>query len=100
MGVIGTRSLDRKIPGIEQIVAEDEKRIRAGIGAYDALEKLKANDPTPTLAPRLTLRPRISATGCCSNNMSMTRGRRANNRSRMLPGPRSRTFHRYSSHFD
>jgi cytochrome bd ubiquinol oxidase subunit I len=43
MGIIGTRSLDRKIPGIEQIVAEDEKRIRAGIRAYDALEKLKAN---------------------------------------------------------
>jgi cytochrome d ubiquinol oxidase subunit I len=43
MGIIGTRSLDRQIPGIEQIVAEDEKRIRAGIGAYDALEKLKAN---------------------------------------------------------
>ena len=43
MGIVGTRSLDRQIPGIEQIVAEDEKRIRAGIGAYDALEKLKAN---------------------------------------------------------
>ena len=43
MGIIGTRSLDKQIPGIEQIVAEDEKRIRAGIGAYDALEKLKTN---------------------------------------------------------
>jgi cytochrome bd ubiquinol oxidase subunit I len=43
MGIIGTRSLDRQIPGIEQIVAEDEKRIRAGIGAYDALQRLKAN---------------------------------------------------------
>lgn len=43
MGLIGTRSIDREIPGIDQLVARAEERIRNGLGAYDALEKLKAN---------------------------------------------------------
>ena len=43
MGIIGTRSLDREIPGIDQLVDRAELRIRAGLVAYDALEKLKAN---------------------------------------------------------
>jgi cytochrome d ubiquinol oxidase subunit I len=49
MGIIGTRSLDQVIPGIEELVARAETRIRNGIGAYDALEKIKADrkDPVP-----------------------------------------------------
>ncbi|MEI4472846.1 cytochrome ubiquinol oxidase subunit I [Frigidibacter sp. MR17.24] len=43
MGLIGTRSLDTEIPGIEDLVALAETRIRDGIGAYDALERLKAD---------------------------------------------------------
>ena len=43
MGIIGTRSIDREIPGIDQLVAHAEERIRTGILAYDALEKVKAN---------------------------------------------------------
>lgn len=43
MGIIGTRSIDRPIAGIDQLVAHAEARIRNGIAAYDALEKIKAD---------------------------------------------------------
>ena len=43
MGLIGTRSIDKEIPGINQLVAKAEERIRNGLVAYDALEKLKVN---------------------------------------------------------
>ncbi|MBN9064334.1 MAG: cytochrome ubiquinol oxidase subunit I [Rhizobiales bacterium] len=43
MGLIGTRSIDKEIPGIDQLVERAEARIRDGLVAYDALEKLKAD---------------------------------------------------------
>ncbi|MBX3566483.1 MAG: cytochrome ubiquinol oxidase subunit I [Rhizobiaceae bacterium] len=43
MGIIGTRSIDKQIPGIEQLVEHAEQRIRDGIPAYDALERLKVD---------------------------------------------------------
>ncbi|MGX7874141.1 cytochrome ubiquinol oxidase subunit I [Mesorhizobium sp. ORM6] len=43
MGIIGTRSIDRPIAGIDELVAHAEMRIRNGIVAYDALEKIKAD---------------------------------------------------------
>ncbi|TPN80702.1 cytochrome bd-I ubiquinol oxidase subunit CydA [Mesorhizobium sp. CU2] len=43
MGIIGTRSFDKQIAGIDALVAHAEARIRTGIVAYDALEKIKAD---------------------------------------------------------
>ncbi len=43
MGLIGTRSFDKQIPGIFELVQTTENRIRNGLVAYDALQKLKAN---------------------------------------------------------
>ena len=43
MGLIGTRSLTQKIEGIDELVAEAEKRVRSGIIAYDALMKIREN---------------------------------------------------------
>ena len=43
MGLIGTRSIDQKIPGIFELVDSAEGRIKTGLVAYDALEKLKKN---------------------------------------------------------
>ncbi|TGQ16124.1 MULTISPECIES: cytochrome ubiquinol oxidase subunit I [unclassified Mesorhizobium] len=43
MGIIGTRSLDKQIAGIDELVAHAQARIRNGIVAYDALEKIKAD---------------------------------------------------------
>ncbi|MBZ9991571.1 cytochrome ubiquinol oxidase subunit I [Mesorhizobium sp. BH1-1-5] len=43
MGIIGTRSFDKQIAGIDELVAHAEVRIRNGIVAYDALEKIKAD---------------------------------------------------------
>lgn len=41
MGLIGTRSLNQEIPGIEELVAEAEVKIRDGIIAYDALMTIR-----------------------------------------------------------
>ena len=43
MGLIGTRSLNTEIPGINDLVAQAETRIRSGIIAYDALLKVREN---------------------------------------------------------
>ena len=41
MGLIGTRSLDTEIPGIDDLVHRAELNIRVGISAYDALQKIR-----------------------------------------------------------
>ena len=41
MGLIGTRSLTKEIPGIAELVENAEARIRAGIIAYDALMQIQ-----------------------------------------------------------
>ncbi|WP_193175063.1 cytochrome ubiquinol oxidase subunit I [Oricola nitratireducens] len=43
MGLIGTRSLDTVIPGIEELVKRSEERIRSGLIAYDALMTIRAD---------------------------------------------------------
>ncbi|MEP0153229.1 cytochrome ubiquinol oxidase subunit I [Pseudophaeobacter sp.] len=43
MGLIGTRSLTQEIPGINDLVAEAEDKIRRGIIAYDALMTIREN---------------------------------------------------------
>ncbi len=42
MGLIGTRSLSSEIPGINDLVKLAEVRVRQGILAYDALERIRA----------------------------------------------------------
>jgi cytochrome d ubiquinol oxidase subunit I len=46
MGLIGTRSLDTVIPGIDELVKRAEVRIREGIKAYDALQQIRAAGST------------------------------------------------------
>ncbi|MCO5070173.1 MAG: cytochrome ubiquinol oxidase subunit I [Rhizobiaceae bacterium] len=41
MGLIGTRSLTEQIPGIEELVQHADARIRRGVVAYDALQKIR-----------------------------------------------------------
>jgi len=43
LGLIATRSLDTPLPGIDELVKQAQTRIRSGLVAYDALERLKAN---------------------------------------------------------
>ncbi|MFW9594482.1 MAG: cytochrome ubiquinol oxidase subunit I [Macromonas sp.] len=43
MGIIGTRSLDKEIPGIREIKAKNRERIVSGIEAVVALEALRKN---------------------------------------------------------
>jgi cytochrome d ubiquinol oxidase subunit I len=57
LGLIATRSIDRTVPGIKQLVAEAQQRIRNGLVAYDALEKLRAQ-PSDTAE-----RTRLESTG-------------------------------------
>jgi cytochrome d ubiquinol oxidase subunit I len=43
LGIIATRSFNQQIPGIDDLVAQNEGRIRNGLIAYDALDRLKQN---------------------------------------------------------
>jgi len=47
MGLIGTRSLDQQIPGINDLVLSAQERIASGIKAYDALQTIRSyKNPT------------------------------------------------------
>jgi cytochrome d ubiquinol oxidase subunit I len=48
-GLIVTRSLDKPIQGIKQLVAESEVRIEKGMRAYGLLQKLHAGDASAAL---------------------------------------------------
>jgi cytochrome d ubiquinol oxidase subunit I len=43
LGIIATRSFDAPVQGIDELVARAQTRIKSGIVAYDALERVKAN---------------------------------------------------------
>ncbi|MDI3560634.1 cytochrome ubiquinol oxidase subunit I [Bradyrhizobium sp. Arg816] len=43
LGIIATRSFDQQVAGINDLVEHAESRIRNGLIAYDALERLKQN---------------------------------------------------------
>ena len=42
MGLIGTRSLDTQIPGINELVVSAQERIVSGVKAYDALQTIRS----------------------------------------------------------
>ena len=48
-GLIVTRSLDKPIKGIKELVAESEVRIEKGMRAFGLLQKLRAGDASPAL---------------------------------------------------
>jgi cytochrome d ubiquinol oxidase subunit I len=52
MGLIGTRSLDTEIPGINQLVSNAEGYIRNGIDAYDALQTIRSAKSDAEVPPR------------------------------------------------
>ena len=43
LGLIATRSVSRQLPGIQEQVAANQARVRSGIQAIDALERLRAD---------------------------------------------------------
>lgn len=47
LGIIATRSIDKEVKGLKELMAEHEVRIRGGMIAYGLLEKLRAGDKTP-----------------------------------------------------
>jgi cytochrome d ubiquinol oxidase subunit I len=53
MGLIGTRSLNGVIPGIDDLVKTAEVRIRDGIKAYDALQTIREAGSTTKVAPEV-----------------------------------------------
>jgi cytochrome d ubiquinol oxidase subunit I len=97
MGLIGTRSVDTVIPGIEDLVAKAEGRIRNGILAYDALERIKAHRSDQAARAAFFDTRQTSATRCSSSASSKIPDRRVTRRSRTPPGRPSRTFPRSSS---
>jgi cytochrome d ubiquinol oxidase subunit I len=53
-GLIVTRSLDKPIKGVKELVAESEVRIEKGVKAYGLLQKLRAGDSSPALLQEFT----------------------------------------------
>src|SRR5437588_1354312 len=53
LGIIATRSFDQQIPGIDDLVARAQARIRSGLVAYDALERLKTSRSDAQTAAQL-----------------------------------------------
>lgn len=49
LGLIATRSIDKEVTGMSELVLKAQERIASGVVAYDAVEKLKA-DPQDALA--------------------------------------------------
>jgi cytochrome bd ubiquinol oxidase subunit I len=47
-GIIVTRSIDKPVPGIKDIIAESGQRIRSGMVAYEHLEKIRSGDRSET----------------------------------------------------
>jgi cytochrome d ubiquinol oxidase subunit I len=47
-GIIVTRSIDKPVPGIKDLVAESRQRIRSGMVAYEHLEKIRGGDRSDT----------------------------------------------------
>jgi cytochrome d ubiquinol oxidase subunit I len=46
LGIVATRSIDHEVPGIKDLVANNEQRIRTGIEAYRLLKILHTGDAT------------------------------------------------------
>ncbi|HMK70019.1 MAG TPA: cytochrome ubiquinol oxidase subunit I [Xanthobacteraceae bacterium] len=53
LGIIATRSFNEQIPGINELVARNQERVRDGLVAYDALERLKQNRGDSAAAAQL-----------------------------------------------
>ena len=47
LGLIATRSIDEPVKGLKELRADNVKRIRRGMLAYDELQKLRAGDKSP-----------------------------------------------------
>jgi cytochrome bd ubiquinol oxidase subunit I len=47
-GIIVTRSIDKQVPGIKDIIAESRQRILSGMVAYEYLEKIRSGDRSDT----------------------------------------------------
>ena len=48
-GLIVTRSLDKPIKGVKELVAENEVRIQDGVKAYGLLQQMRAGDTSPAV---------------------------------------------------
>lgn len=46
LGIVATRSIDHEVPGIKELVANNEQRIRTGIEAYRLLKLLHSGEAT------------------------------------------------------
>jgi len=49
LGLIATRSISEEVPGIAELTAKSEERIRSGVVAYGALERLRRDPNNPKM---------------------------------------------------
>jgi len=68
LGLIATRSVDKEITGIKDLVRQAEQRIPNGMVAYAMLEKLRAGDKSPEVRERFEETKQNLGTRCCSRS--------------------------------
>ncbi len=61
LGLIATRSIDKEVPGIKNLVEQAERKIRTGMQAYESLQILRANPDNQ--AARKSLRATVDTLG-------------------------------------
>ncbi len=66
LGLIATRSTDREVPGINQLVMEAEGRIKDGLTAYTTLQQIKQYPRNEALRSKLDLY--VEESGLCASS--------------------------------
>lgn len=56
LGLIATRSLDKEVPGIKELITTAENRVRKGIGQYVILKNLRTNNSKNPETDKIYLR--------------------------------------------
>lgn len=55
LGLIATRSLDKEVTGIKDLIAQHEVRVRSGMEAYGLLQALKSGEDSPEMRQQFDL---------------------------------------------
>lgn len=65
LGIIATRSVDKQVTGLKDLMVQHEERIRNGMKAYALLEQLRAGSTDRAVRDRFNDVKKDLATVCC-----------------------------------
>lgn len=65
LGIIATRSVDKQVTGLKDLMVQHEERIRNGMKAYSLLEQLRAGSTDRAVRDQFNDVKKTSVTVCC-----------------------------------